>query len=42
MPHPERDFRVTQMSWTPNSWHNLKDGLSPWMRMFQNARHWVG
>lgn len=42
MPHPERVFRVTQMSWTPNSWHNLKDGLSPWMRMFQNARHWVG
>lgn len=41
MPHPERVFRVAQMSWAPSQWNNLQDGLSPWMRMFQNARHWV-
>jgi phosphoribosylformylglycinamidine synthase len=38
MPHPERVFRTVQMSWQP-------PGLgedSPWMRMFRNARHWVG
>jgi phosphoribosylformylglycinamidine synthase len=38
MPHPERVFRSTQMSWHPA-------GLgedSPWMRMFRNARKWVG
>jgi phosphoribosylformylglycinamidine synthase len=41
MPHPERVFRSVQMSWTPDNW--LKDDLdlSPWMRMFQNARHWT-
>ncbi|MFZ5544108.1 MAG: phosphoribosylformylglycinamidine synthase [Pseudomonadota bacterium] len=38
MPHPERVFRNIQMSWT--SGH--KDELSPWMRMFRNARKWVG
>lgn len=41
MPHPERVFRVSQMSWAPKDWNNLNDGLSPWMRMFQNARRWV-
>jgi phosphoribosylformylglycinamidine synthase len=38
MPHPERVFRSVQMSWRP-------PGLgedSPWMRMFRNARRWVG
>jgi phosphoribosylformylglycinamidine synthase len=38
MPHPERVFRTVQMSWQP-------PGLgedSPWMRMFRNARRWVG
>jgi phosphoribosylformylglycinamidine synthase len=38
MPHPERVFRAVQMSWAP-------PGLgedSPWMRMFRNARRWVG
>jgi phosphoribosylformylglycinamidine synthase len=38
MPHPERVFRTVQMSWQPL-------GLgedSPWMRMFRNARRWVG
>jgi phosphoribosylformylglycinamidine synthase len=38
MPHPERVFRNIQMSWTSgeNSAH------SPWMRLWQNARKWVG
>jgi phosphoribosylformylglycinamidine synthase len=38
MPHPERVFRAVQMSWRP-------PGLgedSPWMRIFRNARRWVG
>ena len=38
MPHPERVFRTLQCSWHPGSWG--KDG--PWMRMFRNARKWVG
>ena len=38
MPHPERVFRNVQMSWTSGD----KSALSPWMRMFQNARRRVG
>lgn len=38
MPHPERVFRNVQMSWTAG---DLSE-LSPWMRMFRNARRWVG
>ena len=38
MPHPERVFRTVQMSWHPE--HLGED--SPWMRMFRNARKWVG
>ncbi|HTS21243.1 MAG TPA: phosphoribosylformylglycinamidine synthase [Casimicrobiaceae bacterium] len=38
MPHPERTFRTVQMSWHPREW----DEESPWMRMFRNARKWVG
>ena len=38
MPHPERVFRNVQMSWTGG----CVSDLSPWMRMFRNARHWVG
>jgi len=38
MPHPERVFRHAQLSWTPGS----TSELSPWMRMFRNARRWVG
>jgi phosphoribosylformylglycinamidine synthase len=37
MPHPERIFRAVQLSWNP---FNGPD--SPWMRMFRNARVWVG
>jgi phosphoribosylformylglycinamidine synthase len=38
MPHPERVFRNIQMSWTSGD----KSALSPWARMFTNARKWVG
>jgi len=38
MPHPERVFRAVQHSWCPDDWG--EDG--PWMRMFYNARKWVG
>jgi phosphoribosylformylglycinamidine synthase len=38
MPHPERVFRTAQMSWHPLEWGED----SPWMRMFRNARVWVG
>ena len=41
MPHPERVFRVSQMSWSPTEWSLWEDGLSPWMRMFKNARYWI-
>ena len=38
MPHPERVFRNIQMSWTSGS----ASDLSPWMRIWRNARKWVG
>jgi phosphoribosylformylglycinamidine synthase len=38
MPHPERVFRSVQMSWRPREWGED----SPWMRMFRNARAWLG
>jgi len=38
MPHPERVFRTATNSWTPDDWG--ADG--PWMRMFRNARVFVG
>ncbi len=38
MPHPERLFRTAQYSWAPDAWG--EDG--PWLRMFRNARKWVG
>jgi phosphoribosylformylglycinamidine synthase len=38
MPHPERVFRSVQMSWHPA---NMGED-SPWLRMFRNARKWVG
>jgi phosphoribosylformylglycinamidine synthase len=41
MPHPERVFRVAQMSWAPTAWNDVADGASPWMRMFRNARIWA-
>ena len=38
MPHAERVFRSVQQSWHPGSWGED----SPWMKMFRNARKWVG
>ena len=38
MPHPERIFRSVQHSWHPHDWP--EDG--PWLRMFRNARRWLG
>lgn len=38
MPHPERVFRNAQMSWTSGD----KSEFSPWMRIWRNARKWVG
>lgn len=38
MPHPERMFRTVQHSWYPPDWG--EDG--PWLRMFRNARIWLG
>lgn len=38
MPHPERVFRALQNSWHPADWR--ENGA--WLRMFQNARKWVG
>jgi phosphoribosylformylglycinamidine synthase len=38
MPHPERTLRVANMSWHPPEW----EGDSPWLRIFRNARAWVG
>ena len=39
MPHPERVFLSQQYSWLPDDWHQEN---SPWMRMFYNARKWLG
>ncbi len=38
MPHPERVFRNIQMSWSGGD----TSVRSPWMRIWQNARRWVG
>ncbi len=38
MPHPERVARNAQMSWTSAP----VEAESPWLRMFRNARVWVG
>ncbi len=39
MPHPERSFLTWQWGWIPEDW---KGGttVSPWLRLFQNARAW--
>ncbi len=38
MPHPERCFRTLQNSWHPDDWEEY----GAWMRLFRNARVWVG
>lgn len=43
MPHPERAFRTVQYSWHPSEWNSgLKSSDGPWLRMFRNARRFVG
>jgi len=37
MPHPERIFRGIQHTWAPTRWKSM----SPWFRLFANARRWV-
>ena len=39
MPHPERVFRVVQLSWRPREWENRE--FSPWLRMFENAKEFA-
>jgi phosphoribosylformylglycinamidine synthase len=38
MPHPERVFRTVQNSWYPPG----AGEYSGWMRLFRNARRWLG
>jgi phosphoribosylformylglycinamidine synthase len=38
MPHPERSYRTVQNSWHPAEWQED----AGWMRLFRNARLWVG
>ena len=38
MPHPERVFRTVANSWHPDEWQED----SPWVRMFRNARLFIG
>ena len=38
MPHPERVFRTVANSWHPDNWGED----SPWVRMFRNARQFIG
>ncbi len=38
MPHPERVTLSANLSWHPREWGRE----SPWMRLFRNARVWVG
>jgi phosphoribosylformylglycinamidine synthase len=46
MPHPERTLRGVNYSWAPPAWREpARAGAldeSPWLRMFRNARRWVG
>jgi phosphoribosylformylglycinamidine synthase len=38
MPHPERVIRTVQNSWHPDDWGED----APWLRLFRNARRWIG
>jgi phosphoribosylformylglycinamidine synthase len=39
MPHPERAFLKWQWAYMPEDWRESLE-VSPWLRMFQNARQW--
>ncbi len=38
MPHPERTSMTWNWGWMPRAWRDLE--VSPWLKMFQNAREW--
>jgi phosphoribosylformylglycinamidine synthase len=38
MPHPERTTELWNWPWLPDSMKGL--AASPWLQLFQNARHW--
>ncbi|KAG5462658.1 MAG: Phosphoribosylformylglycinamidine synthase [Olpidium bornovanus] len=42
MPHPERATRTATLSWAPDGEKERWGEHGPWMRMFRNARRWVG
>jgi len=47
MPHPERVFRIAQHSWYPPASDAVMQSAAPredapWIRLFRNARKWVG
>lgn len=50
MPHPERVSRNVTLSWAPARWSPAdtggeqaeNGGFTPWIRLFQNARVWIG
>ena len=42
MPHPERTARTLQMSWAPQELRDASPDASPWLRLFRNARRWLG
>ncbi|WP_045875745.1 phosphoribosylformylglycinamidine synthase [Pseudofrankia sp. DC12] len=44
MPHPERAFLAQQRSWLPLSAGPAggDEWYGPWLRLFQNARAWIG
>jgi phosphoribosylformylglycinamidine synthase len=39
MPHPERTFLKWQWAWMPEDLQQTLE-ISPWLRLFQNAREW--
>jgi phosphoribosylformylglycinamidine synthase len=41
MPHPERVFRHLQFSWMPQQTLQKVEDVSPWIRLWRNARRWV-
>jgi phosphoribosylformylglycinamidine synthase len=42
MPHPERCVRREANSWYPPKESELWENYGPWVRLFRNARKWVG
>lgn len=42
MPHPERTIMADVASWAPRDKVEQWGAYGPWLRMFRNARKWVG